>query len=88
MANHHTDLEKRLWDAADQLRANSKLRPMKQRWASCSNKGNLTFDLDILQQPAEFRRKIIVHELIHLKYHNHGKMFKALERTYLKNDEK
>ena len=26
MAGNHTDLEKRLWDAADELRANSKLK--------------------------------------------------------------
>ena len=26
MANNHSELEKRLWDAADDLRANSKLK--------------------------------------------------------------
>lgn len=59
------------------------LRPMKRKWASCSSKGNLSFDTDLLRQPAEFRRKAIVHELLHLKYPNHGKMFRALERAYL-----
>lgn len=59
------------------------LRPMKHKWSSCTNKGNLTFDTDLLHQPADFRRKAIVHELLHLKYPNHGKMFRALERAYL-----
>ena len=59
------------------------LRSMKHKWASCSSKGNLTFGTDLLQQPAEFRRKAIVHELLHLKYPNHGKMFRALEQAYL-----
>jgi predicted metal-dependent hydrolase len=59
------------------------LRPMKRKWASCSTKGNLTFDTDLLRQPAEFRRSAIVHELLHLKYPNHGKLFRAMERTYL-----
>lgn len=59
------------------------LRPMKRKWASCSNKGNLTFDTDLLKQAAEFRRQTIVHELLHLKYPNHGKLFRAMERTYL-----
>jgi predicted metal-dependent hydrolase len=59
------------------------LRPMKRKWASCSSKGNLSFDIDLLTKPAAFRRKVIVHELVHLKVHNHGKLFKALERLYL-----
>ena len=59
------------------------LRPMKHKWASCSSKGNLAFDTYLLRQPADFRRQAIVHELLHLKYPNHGKMFKALERAYL-----
>ena len=59
------------------------LRTMKRKWASCSSKGNLTFDPDLLRQPAEFRRKAIVHELLHLKIPNHGKLFRALEKAYL-----
>jgi len=59
------------------------VRPMKRKWASCSSKGNLSFDIALLRQPAEFRRKAIVHELLHLKVPNHGPMFRALERVYL-----
>lgn len=62
------------------------IRAMKKKWASCSSKGNLTFDSQLLRQPAEFRRKAIVHELLHLKYPNHGKVFRALEKTYLDKD--
>jgi predicted metal-dependent hydrolase len=59
------------------------LRPMKRKWASCSTSGNLTFDVDLIRQPAEFRRKAIIHELLHLKIPNHGKLFKALEQKYM-----
>ena len=59
------------------------IRPMKHKWASCSSKGNLTFDSDLLHQPAEFRRQAIVHELLHLKIPNHGKLFRQLEKAYL-----
>jgi hypothetical protein len=62
------------------------LRPMKRKWASCSSKGNLSFDTDLLRQTAEFRRQAIVHELLHLKYPNHGKLFRALEKAYLEQD--
>jgi predicted metal-dependent hydrolase len=59
------------------------VRPMTKKWASCSSKGNLTFDTDLLAKPADFRRKTIVHELLHLKYPTHNKLFKAMERAYL-----
>lgn len=59
------------------------LRSLKNKWASCSSKGNLTFDTNLLFQPAAFRRKVIIHELLHLKYPNHGKLFRALEKAYL-----
>jgi predicted metal-dependent hydrolase len=59
------------------------LRPMKRKWASCSTKGRLTFDTGLLQQSAEFRREVIVHELLHLKVPNHGPVFRSLLRAYL-----
>nr|BAL58063.1 hypothetical conserved protein [uncultured Chloroflexota bacterium] len=60
-----------------------RFRPMKRKWASCSSHGRLTFDTDLLRQPAAFRREVIVHELLHLKVPNHGPLFKALLRAYL-----
>ena len=62
------------------------LRPMKRKWASCSSRGCLTFDTDLLRQPAAFRREVIVHELLHLKVPNHGPLFKALLKAYLATD--
>jgi len=61
-----------------------RLRPMKRKWASCSSRGRLTFDTDLLRQPPHFRRLVIVHELLHLKVPNHGPLFKALLKAYLK----
>ena len=60
-----------------------RLRLMKSKWASCSNNGRLTFNTEILRQPATFRAEAIVHELLHLKVPNHGKLFKSLMRSYL-----
>jgi predicted metal-dependent hydrolase len=59
------------------------LRPMRRKWASCSTRGRLTFDTDLLRQPAALRSEVIVHELLHLKVPNHGKLFKALLRAHL-----
>ncbi len=60
------------------------LRDISNKWASCSSKGRLTFSYTLLNENAEIRSKVIVHELLHLKYPNHGKMFKTLYNSYLK----
>ena len=59
------------------------LRLMRRKWASCSSNGRLTFNTDLLGEPASFRREVIVHELLHLKVPNHGKVFKALLKAHL-----
>jgi predicted metal-dependent hydrolase len=59
------------------------IRDLKRKWASCSSKGRLTFSYALLNEPTEIRTKIIVHELLHIKFPNHGKMFKALYKSYL-----
>lgn len=59
------------------------LRQMKNKWASCSSKGRMTFNSELLQKPADFRRKVIVHELLHYKLPNHGKLFNSLLKAYL-----
>lgn len=63
------------------------LRRMKRKWASCSSRGRLTFDPALLRQPARFRAQVVVHELLHLKVPNHGKLFKTLYRAYLPEDQ-
>ena len=60
-----------------------RLRPLKNKWASCSSNGRLTFNVELLSQPATFRAEAIVHELLHLKVPNHGKLFKNLMKAYL-----
>jgi predicted metal-dependent hydrolase len=62
------------------------IRPMKRKWASCSSKGRLTFDVDLLRQPARFRAEVIAHEVLHLKVPNHSKLFRSLLRAYLGAD--
>lgn len=76
--------EVRVW--AERIEVRPKVvhvRPMTRKWGSCSTNGRLTFDLDLLRQPAEFRRRVIVEELLHLRVPNHGKLFKSLLKAYL-----
>ena len=60
---------------------------MKRKWASCSSRGRLTFDTGLLRQPAAFRAEAIVHELVHLKVPNHGRLFRSLVRSHLQNND-
>lgn len=61
------------------------LRKMKRKMASCSSKGRLTFSYALLGESLEVRSQAIVHELLHMKYPNHGKMFNSLLITHLRN---
>ena len=59
------------------------MRKMRNKWASCSSRGRLTFDPAILRMPDRKRYEIVLHELLHLRYPNHGKMFKTMLDLYL-----
>jgi len=58
------------------------IRDMKHKWASCSSKGRLTFSKDLLTQDFGFIKEVVLHELLHLKIPNHGKLFKLLLKSY------
>lgn len=62
------------------------IRPMKHKWGSCSSSGRLTFNVELLRQPSDIRRRVIVEELLHLKVPNHGALFRALLRAYLEGE--
>jgi len=64
------------------------IRPMKKKWGSCSSTGRLTFDTELLKQPAYIRDEIIVHELLHLKIPCHGPLFKTLLHAYLRQEKR
>lgn len=59
------------------------LRAMKNKWASLSTDGRLTLDSSLLELRDELCDYVIVHELVHLKVRNHGKLFKSLMYAYL-----
>jgi len=83
-------LKQEVKDLASEIGVNAKeihVRKMKRKWASCSSKGRLTFSTDLLNQPEDFRRKAMVHELLHMRYPNHGKMFNLLLVSYSQKNE-
>jgi len=62
-------------------------RNMTRKWSSCSTRGRLTFDPDILEKNLDFQNETIIHELLHLRYPNHGKIFKQMLKYHLNNTE-
>jgi len=59
------------------------IRPMKNKWASCSTDGNLNFNKELLDMDKEIGDYVIVHELLHFNIPNHGKLWKSLMTAYL-----
>ena len=75
------DLTERLRDILnrnEQLRFEpSKLviRHLKSRWGSCSSKGKITLNSELVKLDPVLIDYVIIHELCHLKHHNHGPDF-------------
>ena len=59
------------------------VRPMRNKWASCSTAGHLNFNDELLGMDREVWDYVIVHELLHFFVPNHGKLWKSLMRAHL-----
>jgi predicted metal-dependent hydrolase len=63
-------------------------RKMKRKWASCSTKGKISFNISLLDKTDKFQNAVIVHELIHLIVPNHSKLFKSMFLSFMPDGEK
>lgn len=78
--------KREVWSWAKEIGVKPKevhMRKMSRKWGSCSSKGRLTFSYALLYKSYPVRSKAIVHELLHLRYPNHTKMFKSLMSAHL-----
>lgn len=72
------------WAAKLDVKVNSiALRPMSNKWASCSTGGTLNFNAELLDFDRDVGDYVIVHELLHFFVPNHGKLWKSLMRAHL-----
>lgn len=51
------------------------IKNTKTRWGSCSGKGNLNFNYNLIKMPKEILEYVVIHEVCHLKHLNHSKKY-------------
>ncbi|MGB3239138.1 MAG: SprT family zinc-dependent metalloprotease [Geitlerinemataceae cyanobacterium] len=59
------------------------LRTMPKRWGSCTKEGNIQLNPLLVSAPKDCIDYVIVHELCHLRFHNHSPRFYKLLETIL-----
>ena len=50
----------------------------RSNWGSCSTKDNINLNLRLMQVPEHLRDYVMLHELCHLRHHDHGPGFHRL----------
>jgi predicted metal-dependent hydrolase len=59
------------------------IRTMKRRWGSCSRKGIITLSTELIKLADLYIEYVIIHELCHLKHHNHSaRYYKLLSELF------
>ena len=79
-------LRRRVAEWSSRLRLSPRvirLHPMTRKWGSCSTSGIVTFAIDLAAYDERFQDLVIVHELLHLRVRNHGKLFRALMTAHV-----
>ncbi|MFA5713222.1 MAG: SprT family zinc-dependent metalloprotease [Bacteroidales bacterium] len=65
-----------------------KIRRSKGRWGSCSSNGVLSLNSHLMRLPQELCDFVILHELAHLRHHNHGREFYTLLNSLTRGERK
>lgn len=60
-----------------------KITKAKKRFGSCSGKNSLCFSCYLMLYPKSAIDYVVVHELAHIKHHNHSKAFYNLIEQYM-----
>ena len=60
-----------------------RVQRMTRKWGSCSTAGTVTLAADLGAQDPGFQDFVVVHELLHLRLPNHGRLFKAVMSAHL-----
>ncbi len=60
-----------------------KINSAKKRYGSCSGTNNLNFSLYLMDKDERFIDYVVVHELAHIKHHNHSKDFYSFIEQFM-----
>ena len=60
-----------------------KITSARTRFGSCSGKNSLCFSWRLMQSPREAIDYVVVHELAHIRHHDHSPAFYALIERYM-----
>ena len=55
-----------------------RIKHNSSNWGSCSSKGNVNLNLNLMRVPQDLQDYVMLHELCHLKFLNHSPQFHAL----------
>jgi len=64
------------------------IKRMAKRWGSCTSKGKILFNPELIKAPVKCIEYVTVHELCHLMHHSHNKDFYYLQTQIMPNWEK
>lgn len=60
-----------------------RFRQQKSRWGSCSGQGTLSFNWRLIHFKPAVINYVIIHELAHIKHHDHSRAFWAMVEKYM-----
>jgi predicted metal-dependent hydrolase len=64
------------------------IQEMSKRWGSCTPKGKIILNTELIKAPKGCIEYVIIHELCHLVHHNHTQRFIELQRKVMPDWEK
>lgn len=56
---------------------------MKSQWGSCSSKGVISLNTHLVRTPRHLIEYVVLHELCHLRHHDHSRRFDALMSMHM-----
>jgi len=59
------------------------IRKMQKRWGSCTSKGKIILNTELIKAPKGSIEYVVVHELCHLVHRKHNKKFYALQEKIM-----
>lgn len=62
-----------------------RLMEMSRQWGSCSHQGQIILNPHLVKAPRDCIEYVVIHELAHLKFHDHGENFWGLIDQVLPN---